>query len=327
MLARRIQVAILIASALLCLGASICYIVQPDSCAVVTFWPAWAWAAAGVLMTLLAWNRRGKRGVMLVVLAWLIFACVFSEEPRSIFSLRHWPDPEWAASRQEGKALRVVSLNCAVQTEAAADEVIAYHPDIVLLQEAPNEQYVNKLGRRLFGKSAAVVCRTDQAVIARGRVTASSSPRLIGLYAWARIRLAHGPEVAIFSVHLYPPVLRFDPWLPDCWKDYALNRRLRRGEMKELADDINLASGNLPVIVGGDFNAPGGDAVFGLMPPRLTDAFREASSGWPDTVINDFPVSRYDQIWLTREFRPASPVVRKTLHSDHRMVICDVVVR
>jgi hypothetical protein len=81
------------------------------------------------------------------------------------------------------------------------------------------------------------------------------------------------------------------------------------------------------VVLGGDFNAPQGDAVFRCLTPRLHDAFREGGRGWGDTITNDVPFLRIDQVWVSRVFRAVSVVTRRTRHSDHRFVVCDLTIR
>ena len=66
--------------------------------------------------------------------------------------------------------------------------------------------------------------------------------------------------------------------------------------------------------------------MFRSLTPRLRDPFREAGRGWGDTITNDLPFLRIDQVWVSREFRPVSVVARRTRRSDHRMVVCDLTV-
>lgn len=80
-----------------------------------------------------------------------------------------------------------------------------------------------------------------------------------------------------------------------------------------------------PVIVGGDFNAPPDDAALFPLRKRLFDTFRKSGRGWGNTGTNAYPLFRVDQIWASQHFRPESVRAQKTIHSDHRMVICDLV--
>ena len=45
-----------------------------------------------------------------------------------------------------------------------------------------------------------------------------------------------------------------------------------------------------------------------------------------DDLSPDGARSRVDQIWVSRHFRAESVTAQKTIHSDHRMVVCDLIV-
>jgi hypothetical protein len=201
--------------------------------------------------------------------------------------------------------------------------VARYRPDIVLLQESPSRDDVEQLAQRLFGPEAGVVHGVDASLVVNGRaVPANLSPDLRAYFVQARVTLATGRVIEVISTRLLPAVFRADLWSPECWREQKENRRRRREQLRVIAQRIE--SSPVPVIVGGDFNTPQGDAVFRLLRPKLRDAFTEGGLGWGDTIINDFPVLRIDQIWISGTFRSHAVVARGTRNSDHRMVICDL---
>lgn len=308
-------------SALSCLALSICYAGQSDAVAAVTVFPVWAWLAPGISVAALGLRRRGNRLVFATFAAWFVFLMAFAEEPWGL--LRSLTPPRVDPGR--GKALRVVSLNCNVGDAGAAGEVARYRPDVVLLQESPSRGEVEAVARAIFGADAGVVAGVDASVIVRGRVTpADLSPEQRSFFVQARVRLVSGTEVEVISTRLVPAVFRLDLWSPECWREQARNRRKRRNQLRVIAKRIASLPRELAVIVGGDFNAPQGDAVFRSLTPRLHDAFREGGRGWGDTVINDLPFLRIDQVWVSGAFRAVNVVARKTRRSDHRMVVCDL---
>jgi vancomycin resistance protein VanJ len=312
----------------LCAGLSFCYALRPDSCAAVTVWPVWTWITPGVLLTVPAWNRPGKRAAALVIALWFVYLLALAEEPGSLARFGSWPDPAWQAARKRGAALRVISLNCAGGDPNAAEEVAQYDPDIVLLQESPGRKEVEALARRLFGEKAGVIWGVDASLLARGRVRAEDLPASLRSFcAQARVRLEAGPEVEVVSLRLLPSVFRADLWSPDCWRVYAEDRRARLEQIRSLLPNLHAVPKDVPLLVGGDFNAPAGDAVCRHLPPRLRDTFSIAGQGWGDTITNDFPALRIDQVWADEWFCIASVVARKTRYSDHRMVICDLFLR
>ena len=78
------------------------------------------------------------------------------------------------------------------------------------------------------------------------------------------------------------------------------------------------------MIVGGDFNAPQRDAALSVLGPQLRDAFPEAGQGWGDTIINEAPFLRIDQVWISPTLHPRTVTAHRTIHSDHRLVVCDL---
>lgn len=323
---RQLQNVLLASSVILCLVTTIAYVARPDELSGITFWPVWCWAILGSWLALMGLNRGKRRLFLIVIVLWAIHITILAPELRSLLTFRRWPSAEWEASRKSGRAIRVVSINCGVGNKAALKEAADYRPDIILVQESPSREATLEQTRRLFGKDGYTVVGRDTSILARWPlVPRCRSPKSqLRFYAQARLRLPSGLEVEAFSVHLTPPIFRTDPWRADYWRDYAGKRREQRAQMRELAERLSKAPASRPVIFGGDMNAPAGDAIFRLLHPRLRDTFNEAGVGWGNTVVNDAPVSRFDQVWTTRHFAIAAVIARKVRNSDHRMVICDL---
>lgn len=315
-------------SASWCLVLTVLYGGEWDGCAALTLWPPWFWAGSGMALAGLAICRsRARPGLCLLVL-WMVFLAVFAEETAyPVRALRRWPSGSFSAARRQDQTIRVVSINCCGgQTEALA-EAGGHEPDVVLVQEAPGEKEVARLARRWFGKSAGWHYGGDACVIARGSCTPDpAEPRMVYPYAWARVRLPQGIVLVAVSVHLLPPQLRHDLWKVAAWESTASLERGRRQQLRELAERLHSTPADVRMIVGGDFNVPAYDGIMRLLRPRLHDSFRERGAGWGNTVLNEFPVSRFDQIWLSESLRSESTAAIRTRHSDHRMVVSDVTV-
>ena len=298
------------------------FMLRPDTAAAVTFWPPWGYALAGALASVGMALRRPRRPFLFLAAGWLLFLILFAEEPRSLMRIGPAPSPEWTAARSAGRALRVVSLNCAGGSEHAARETGAVDPDIVLLQESPSRRDVADVGRSLFGREAGIVPGLDGSVVSRWKAGEIQLPNgLRSIAAGARVRLSVGGESVVISARLLPPEICEALWSPACWRRHTANRVARREQMRALGEAL---PEGVPTILGGDFNAPAGDAVFRLLPTSLHDTFAAAGRGWGNTIINEIPVLRIDQIWVSRHFRPESVTARRTKHSDHRMVVCDL---
>ena len=300
-------------STLMCIAIAICYTWRRDAWAAVTVFPVWVWALAGIVLVAAARRHVRRRYSLTVALAWCVVGLVFADHPLCLLRFR---------GNQSEPSLRIVSLNCAGSRLAVA-EVAALRPDIVLIQESPGREPLAALARELFGKDGNVLVGVDASIVARGTIERFPVPDSVDLYAvHARVRLTDGRELEVISLRLEPPLVRIDLWSADCWRAQTANRQRRRKQLETILSAVSTSNNKLPLIVGGDFNAPPGDAVFQALKPL--DAFGQAGRGWGNTIINAAPFLRIDQIWLSSELQAVDVYNRKTRHSDHRMVACDI---
>ncbi|NQU09997.1 endonuclease/exonuclease/phosphatase family protein [bacterium] len=316
---RRPVIIVTALSLLLCVFAAVAHLWYPAGLTAFTVLPAWGWAVPGIILGALAFRRRQPLFAIITVGLWLVYVLVFAEEARSL-------GRALLPSRSDEQVIRVVSLNCAGDKRAAA-EVEVVRPDIVLLQEVPPRSSVAALARQLWGGHAGVAWETDTAIITRGEILntdaqASATAHLIQ----ARIRLPGAGDIHAISLRLAPAPVRFDLWNPACWSSQAVDRRHRREWLERIARQVSLVPERIPVLVGGDFNAPAGDAVYRVLRPRLSDAFAVAGTGWGNTLANDLPLVRIDQIWVSNQIQSRRVVARKTQYSHHRMVVGDLII-
>jgi len=307
---------------------TVAYGVEADAFAAITLWPSWAWAAVGIAPLLFAVRRRGNRPVLVVLLLWGLFLMGFAEESAyPVRALRRRPTTRSAASGRRHRRFRVVTINCHGGEVRSLREARRFAPDLVFIQESPQEKEVAQVAREWYGKESGWAYYGDTSLIARGECTLGPVvAHVVNPFTWAHVRLAAGLELEAVSVHLLPPQLRYDLWHTDTWTSLAALERARRAQLLGLATWIRALPPDTSLVVAGDFNMPAGDGVLRLLHPRLHDAFRECGIGWGNTVINDLPVSRYDQIWLSPRLHSVGTFAVATRHSDHRLVVCDVVV-
>jgi len=319
---RWFQAVVLGASIVLCVAAVLVFWIQPDAFAAVLILPRWLWIFPGVILGFLGWTRERKRFAIAALSLWFLYTIFFIQEWRSLLRFRTHPIQ---ATAENGKMVRVVSLNCAAGTEKAALEVGDFHPDIVLFQETPLRPIIQRIAPKILGPEAENLSGSDVTIVTRGKLTpitpgnAQSAP-----FGHARIELSSGLIVEVFSIRLHPYGIRADLWSPDCWREQRENREHQREQFKWLAREVDKVPADVPVILGGDFNLPAGDKLFHLLPSRIRDTFVESGHGWGDTLVNDFPFIRIDQIWCDSHFRPVSTEIHRTVNSDHRMVVCDL---
>jgi len=311
------------ASAALCVAISVCHFWQPDWLAPVTLVPAWFWLLPGLALTARGMSLRHRLWSLAVLTLWIAYTAVLVEEARSLIRLKSWPTAEWKAARDRGRGIRVVSLNSAADRHAAA-EVARWEPDIVLLQESPSPLHLEDLSRELFGADGEFLWGGDTSILARGHIEPSGAERT-PRFVHATVELATGLKADVISVRLSPPVFRLDFWMPGFWSDHRDKRIKHREQILDVMERIREIPQTSPLVVGGDFNAPPADPALAPLSERLFDTFREAGHGWGNTGTNNYPFFRVDQIWASRHFRAESVSAQETIHSDHRMVVCDLV--
>lgn len=311
-------------SAFLLVSLSVCYGFRTDSVAAITVFPHWVWTFP---MAFLAWMgfRDRKRLHLIILLGWSGFIVLFSENPFRYFQSSNPALKKEYVGEQLNKSLRVVSLNCAGGSENAAREVVRLKPDIVFLQEVPGEITIRKLTQEVFGEKGNFVRGEEAAILAPGIVT--PLPGMPWFAVHAKVELPNGMELDVSTFRLKAPVVRADLWNPECWHVQKADRVLRRKQLNQVLNSIEKGLDNTPSIVGGDFNAPAGDAIFHLMGPGWGDAFEEGGTGWGATMPNEWPIFRIDRIFKSSGIRVVQARTEGTKYSDHRALIVDLIVQ
>ncbi|MBL0058532.1 MAG: endonuclease/exonuclease/phosphatase family protein [Elusimicrobia bacterium] len=311
-------------SAVLLAGLFFCYGFRSDSVAAITVFPHWVWVApAAFLMWIGFRNRKGLH--LLILLGWLGFIVVFSDSPFRYFQRRDHGLKSENVGEHQNKTLRVVSLNCAGGSEDAAREVIPLKPDIVFLQEVPEEKTVLKLTKDLFGEFGNLVRGEEAAILVSGKVTTMKG--LPWFVARAKVELPNGVKLNLTTFRLKAPIVRADLWNPECWRVQKADRIARRKQLKEILDTIEKDVDTAHSVMGGDFNAPPGDAIFRLIGPGWSDAFEVGGTGWGATMPNNSPFFRIDRIFKSNGIRVVQAKTAKTNFSDHRALIVDMSVQ
>ena len=305
-------------SILLCIFLFTCYAYRFDTCAAITAFPAWSWIIPGFILTAFGSIKVKKRIPAIIFSLWIIVIIFLADETKSIIRTPLRP-------KYEEDMIRIISLNCGGGNYDAAKEISPYNPDIVLLQETPTKNQTETLTKYLFGTEGNFVWEIDTSIITNGKIISSNAPDDLRLFtAHARVRFKSGLEVKLISLRLAPPPMLFDLWSSDCWKTYSSDRQSKCNQVSAIRTALDSLPLDFPVIAGGDFNVPAGDGSLSALEHRLHDTFLEGGRGWGNTVTNDIPVHRFDQVWASNHFKAIDVVAKKTEHSDHRMVIADL---
>ncbi|WP_437202760.1 endonuclease/exonuclease/phosphatase family protein [Planctomicrobium sp. SH664] len=272
-------------------------------------------------MLALFWRQRRWWGWRCGALVCGCFVSLFLEEPRSL-TRSIWPMTNVSPARQ---SFVVVSLNCASGREAGLADLLPHQPDLVLLQESPSQEVLQRWSKELFEDDGSVAFGRDCSIIARGNLkplpVPAGAPDIHCLWNSEK-----AGAVQVVSVRLTPPDVRLDYWNPACWKAYANLQRQQEKEARLISEAT--AAVPLPAIVGGDWNCPAGGSCDDLfITAGFQDAFRSSGRGWGKTIVNEFPFHRIDRILHTADFASHNTTASKTIHSDHRAVVTVLTIR
>lgn len=231
-----------IISLLLCFAVALRYANRWDAGAAVTVFPNWCWLLPGISLWIFGRTRR-RALWWLPGLLWLVFGLTWFDDPRSLTRWSSVLDRKVPAQRAGRTVLRVISLNCGSAGPAAAREVQRYRPDVVLLQEAPAREDLERLAADMFGQSAVSIWSNDTAILARGRMQQLSLDAADRDYFTAAdVTLDRGHRLVVVSLRLEPNMVRLDLWNPRCWSDQAAIRRRQRVQLAKRSRPCSIDS-------------------------------------------------------------------------------------
>ena len=123
-------------------------------------------------------------------------------------------------------------MNCA-NTERCVDDLVRVQPDIVLLQESPGIDGLQRMTQQLFGDAGHFLSGGDTAILARGTIEA----RFVddsGQFVVGTIALPNHEPIQCVSLRLTPPISRLDFWTTDFWSEHREMRNIHRRELQEV---------------------------------------------------------------------------------------------
>lgn len=317
-------------SLLLLVFTIVCFAWQPDLFAAFTVMPIWLWGGGGMILSFASFYFLRARWSLLVTAAWVGTLLIGADEARVLWHFGKSPPlPGLAAAPARKRVIRVLTLNSASFAFGNPTEDIAkWQPDIVLLQEVFAWQ-AGQVANALYAGKGDFRAHQTNAILTRWKIT-REVPNPSPTDQQVTIALPDGSDIEVVNIHLASAATDLRLWRRSAWAEHRSNRILRQQELavtlQILRQTTNFPA--TPTILGGDFNAPASDVVHRQLSPDFLDAFRTAGTGWGDTFHRRFPILRIDRIHATpAHFTPLRSRVVVTRHSDHRMVVADLLVK
>ena len=308
--------------AAVCAGLTVLYLCVSDLTVVgecLTVWPSCLWALVLAPRALWLWMR-GARTQAAVALACIVAFVASTTELRSCFrrSLRGG-----AASSDTSGGFRFRLMTWNVAGLAPFAEVAPLRPDVFFLQESgrgPSSDGALHGMNWLSALDPAVLSRFPVRVLPTERVGPWTEPQVL------LAELPGGRQLILVNVRLVLPAVVIAVAAGD-WRALRPAHEERIGQFTRLAALVQrtiLEQGTRSVILGGDFNCPGGMRSLDALRPLLRDAWQDAGAGWGGTMTAELPLARIDQVWLSSDIEVLAGRVEARGSSDHRAVTVDL---
>jgi len=311
----------LAASVVLLAATAFLFYFQPDRFAAFTVMPVWVWGGIGIgAAAASGFLLHRRRGWAAAALGWLAVVLVFADEVRVLANLNHaQPRPGPAAPHKGRPVVRVITANLDF---FPAPELQEWQADVLLIQDIHPFQ-TDALARELLGENGDFRHHGTNAILTRWHITGESVDPHLRLHH-VTITRPDGVSFDVVNLHLLSAATDLSLWRREVWTGHRVNRAIRHANLDRALLPVE-AIGDVPVILGGDFNAPPGDPVDRRLRPRFRDAHAAAGSRWGNTYHRRFPILRIDRIHTTRHFTPVRSTTRVAKLSDHRFVVADFV--
>lgn len=286
--------------------------------------PIWLWGGIGLLVSSLAFYYLSARLSLFATGIWAITLLLGADESRALWNHLIPPPEIGKPLAHEGKpVIRVASLNCAIFTFGnPAEDLAAWEPDIVLLQDAMPSQ-VRAIANTVFKGKCDFRTHLTNGIITRWNITreVNQGPRR---NQQVTVRLPDGQEIEVVNVHLLSAATDLRLWRKSAWLGHRINRALRHDELSLTRSILQETTGrSQPTIIGGDFNAPATDLIHRQLSSDFINSFTAVGTGWGNTYQRRLPILRIDHLYASPELIPVRSRVIETRHSDHRMVLTD----
>lgn len=303
---------------------------QPDRLAAYTVLPIWAWGGLGLVWSCAAFYFCRAPLSLVMTAVWAVTLLVGADEARVLANLgKSAPEPGYPEPVNGTPVIRAITMNCSIFAHGSpAEDIAAWHPDIVLLQDAFPHQ-VKSIADALYGGHGDYRTRGTNGIVTRWKIEREIRNPTAERNQQVTVLTPDGTRIEIVNVHLQSAATNLRFWDRAAWREHRVNRALRLSELatttKVLEDTTNFP--HTPTLFGGDFNAPANDIAQRQLGRDFDDAFAAAGTGWGDTYHRRFPILRIDALHATRHLQPVRALTVTSRHSDHRMVIADFVKR
>lgn len=240
---------------------------------------------------------------------------------------------QFGTTSQQGTQVEVITLNLYpfnTNLDQASAWISAYAPDIVALQEMPDDMSAFDALDTFYSQQSAQTIEYGSIVYTNFPILTSEDIDL-GEASIQRLVLdIEGTEVALYNVHLAAPLNDRET----NWTALRYDESRRNAQILALIDIINAET--LPMIVLGDFNMTEWSPSYHQLTAVLDDAYRNTSwgigatfpAGESEELSSGYPrLFRLDYLWYSDSMAVTNALVGANIGSDHLPLRVELVIR
>lgn len=196
-----------------------------------------------------------------------------------------------------------------------------------------HERYSHKLGgRQYFG----IAMLSKYPMIAKGDVAFPVEEYESDNYCIFADIVKNKDTFRVYNIHLQSIKFKKDDYA--VFGDKSENTEFKKSNIRLMLDKLRIAfpkraeqaltvikhmeTSPYPVIICGDFNDTPLSYTYNQFNKKLTDAFRNCSSGIGSTYVGRVPAGRIDYIFHSDKLKSAQFKIQEGVHSDHRAISC-----
>lgn len=230
---------------------------------------------------------------------------------------------QFSTSSSEGTEIELISFNLYpdnTRLESASAWISAYAPDIIALQEMPDDMLAFSELDSIYNERVAQTIERGNIVYTHYPILESGDIEISNGIIQRLVLDIEGTAVALYNVHLITPLNdRETDWLV-----LRYDEARRNAQIEELIELVTQET--LPVIMVGDFNLTEWSPIYHRLDSVLDDAYRSSSwgigatfpAGISEELIGGYPrLFRLDYVWYSDDLSANVAFVGANIGSDH----------
>ena len=308
-----------------------------------TIWPSLVWCYGLIPCAILSWNRKARwrfvvlvSGIIVFLLLTVEWASLLRREDKTLRTQFETFRKTPATMPESPISIRLVTWNInscwSGGKEVFLRALEPLEPDMCFFQETPDgtasiqpEDLIDYWmdWHWIDNGDCGILSRFPLHAVESERIGPWEKPQLV------IVELPNGKNIIAANVRLMLPALIINP-LTESNRNLLIETHAARvaqfPALTALLRRVMTENNTATAILAGDFNTHGTSQSLAPLRNLFTDVWSVVGLGWGATMTSNWPVSRIDQCWITKNITPVSARVVSGTPSDHNLLLVDLII-